>query len=446
MSEKHPFIEQLERHAAVMNWGMDRLAAAADLPKSTIASWRRRNGPPREWQSVVKVAQALGLNMEQTDAMLSAAGQPPLRRLVVMAKAEADEYLLARYTDAAESLANVVVDVAQHEPSPHSPEMEVVAIADVAMRRTRLNTQWIWGVVAVTLVIGGAWTWQQFRSQTDCLGTEPGMCEVAAGPFLRGSTEQDLVTLAELCTQFDAGCEADFFRDELPQASVTLDGFYIDRFEVTNRDFQRFVDADGYVTTAENVGFSMIWDAVERTSTQIDGANWRNPGGPGTTVADIMDHPVVHVSWQDANQYCRWAEKRLPTEAEWEKAARGEHGFLFPWGNEWDSDAGAYVDDATRPLAKVGSYPQGASPYGVEDMLGNVSEWVNDWYDDTYYERSESLLNPQGPATPANPIRVRRGGGRATRAGFLHTAWRIAWPAPVDTTNDLLGFRCAKDF
>ena len=96
-------------------------------------------------------------------------------------------------------------------------------------------------------------------------------------------------------------------------------------------------------------------------------------------------------------------------------------------------------------MAPVGSYPKGISPYGVYDMLGNVTEWVADWYDETYYTKTDSLLNPQGPKIPAQKIRVRRGGGRSTKAGYLHTAWRIVDPPSTDTTNDTLGFRCAKD-
>ncbi|MCB9136766.1 MAG: SUMF1/EgtB/PvdO family nonheme iron enzyme [Caldilineaceae bacterium] len=450
MIELHPFVELLDRHMGIMNWGIDRLATASDIPKSTIASWRRRNGAPRDWQSVVKLALALGLTEQQTDALLEAAGQPPLRRLLRTPKTEADERLLAGYTMTELSLpepetqrsTSGVEAQAGEEPFPPAQPVSAVDAARGGNRNLYLGL----GIALGVLVIFGLSLWRGTHFVSSCAGNRPGMCEVPAGPFLRGSTEEDLARFDELCIRFEAGCQSDFFRDEMPQTSVTLDGFYIDRYEVTNRQFHRFADATSYVTTAERAGSSMVWDPLARESNDVEGANWRSPGGPGATTADIMDYPVVHVSWEDANQYCLWADKRLPTEAEWEKAARGENGLLFPWGNDWQPDYGAYVDEMTSPLAEVGSYPRGASPYGAEDMLGNVSEWVNDWYGERYYADPESLLNPQGPATPVEPARVRRGGGRATRAGFLHAGWRIAWPASVDATSDLLGFRCADDF
>lgn len=282
--------------------------------------------------------------------------------------------------------------------------------------------------------------------------TQAGMCDIPEGNFLRGSKPEDIRYFIKLCGQADIKCATDDFEDELPQREVYLSRFRIDQYETTNQEFKRFVDATGYKTTAEEKGDSDIWNDTKRMFVRTAGADWSHPGGPGTSMIDRLNYPVVHVSWKDAKIYCESVHKRLPTEAEWEKAARGSQGWLFPWGNTWkqtDETRSNYVHaDVAPPLAPVGSYPSGASPYGVQDMLGNVSEWVADEYDDSYYGRNESLINPQGPTISANKAHVRRGGGRSTRGGFLHTTWRITqstFSDPNETRNDVLGFRCAQN-
>ena len=212
-----------------------------------------------------------------------------------------------------------------------------------------------------------------------CTSTKAGMCDIPTGEFLRGSTPEQIQYFEELCVLADAGCTATLFGDELDQTVVRLDGFRIDQYEVTNQDFQKFIDANPQVrTAAEEHGYSYVWNDNIRRYKKMDGADWRHPGGPGTSIADYMNYPVVHVAWADAQAYCEWVGKRLPTEAEWERAARGTQGLLFPWGNEWnreDESRGNYVHDEFAPLLKeVGSFPNGVSPDGVHDMLGNVSE------------------------------------------------------------------------
>jgi formylglycine-generating enzyme required for sulfatase activity len=174
------------------------------------------------------------------------------------------------------------------------------------------------------------------------------MILVPAGEFIMGS-DRELET-------------------ERPQRKVYLPDFYVYRYPVTNAEFESFVKATGHVTAAEKDG---------------DRADWRHPRGPESSIAaSKWRHPVVQVSWNDAQAYCQWAGKRLPTEAEWEKAARGTDGRTWPWGNRWvdgqcnTSEAG--VGDTTA----VGRYSlAGDSPYGVADMAGNVFEWTADWYE-----------------------------------------------------------------
>jgi serine/threonine-protein kinase len=239
--------------------------------------------------------------------------------------------------------------------------------------------------------------------------------------------------------------------DKSPLRPVFVSDFWIDQTEVTNAMFANFVGDTGYVTDGERNGGSLIWDADnERVLT--DGANWRQPRGPSSSIAGLDDHPVVQVSWNDADAYCRWAGRRLPTEAEWEKAARGDSSYKYPWGDQnpaghllnfaerslGRSWADGSTDDGYRFTAPAGSYPAGASPYGIYDMGGNVYEWVNDWYGADYYAVSETN-DPRGPANGEK--RVLRGGSWVSSDVYNRTTFRLL-QAP-DESTDAYGFHCA---
>ena len=209
-----------------------------------------------------------------------------------------------------------------------------------------------------------------------------------------------------------------------PAHSVDLPAYEIDRFEVTNDEFARFTDEAGFVTYAE-----------ENSS-----KNWRDAAD-----AKGGNHPVVYVTWDDAVAYCEWAGKRLASEAEWEKAARGEDGRLYPWGDDFPAadqvdQFGNFYETGLRSTFPVGAFEAGASPYGVYDMAGNVREWVADYF-----------LAYEGAAADADPFfgeenRVNRGGGWFDgEDGEVVTVYNRNAGPPGTSANDDIGFRCARD-
>ncbi|MBI4864141.1 MAG: SUMF1/EgtB/PvdO family nonheme iron enzyme, partial [Candidatus Riflebacteria bacterium] len=226
--------------------------------------------------------------------------------------------------------------------------------------------------------------------------------------------------------------------DERPVHTVYLDAFFIDKHKVSNRRFARFVQATGYTTEAETGGGGYYDDGRRfRPDSRV---NWRSPFRPGDPIEDRMDLPVVQVSWNDAVAYCRWAGKRLPTEAEWEKAARGGlSGAGGPAGRrepQWSATRGP-GGGSPRPSISVGSYaPNG---YGLWDMGGTVWEWCADWYDKEYY-RASPRRNPLGPA--AGSDRVLRGGSWGDHDPQV--LWSIRNSYVPSVRSGSCGFRCAR--
>ncbi len=198
-----------------------------------------------------------------------------------------------------------------------------------------------------------------------------------------------------------------------PAHQVDVPAYKIDKFEVTNADFKKFVDATGYRTDAEKAG-DKNWSAF---------------------AAGKDNHPVVKVSWNDAGAFCQWAGKRLPAEAEWEKAARGTDQRAYPWGNDWDPQKANVKESGLRGTTAVGSYPAGASAAGVMDMAGNVWEWTSD------------LAKPYPGNTTASKLYgpnlyIIRGGGWFDEKAQVASYYRNS--AVATTANDDLGFRCAQ--
>jgi formylglycine-generating enzyme required for sulfatase activity/tRNA A-37 threonylcarbamoyl transferase component Bud32 len=229
--------------------------------------------------------------------------------------------------------------------------------------------------------------------------------------------------------------------DERPVHPVYLDDFWIDRHEVTNERFARFVAETDYQTDAEKAGWG--WVRIDSEWEQVSGADWRHPHGPDSSNEDKMNHPVVLVSWHDADAYCRWAGKQLPTEAQWEKAARGpdlDTKHNYAWGDKFDPFKANTKETGLNDTTPVGTFsPQGDSPYGAADITGNVWEWVADWYGSDYYKQSPSN-NPTGPST--GTYKVLRGGSWLFDEVYARTAFR--YNVRPDYTYDFTGFRCSR--
>jgi formylglycine-generating enzyme len=278
--------------------------------------------------------------------------------------------------------------------------------------------------------------------------------------------------------------------DSRPVHRVHVDGFWMDATEVTNREFAKFVKATGHVTVAERkpraedfpgappenlVAGSVVFsppdhavplDTHFRWWTYIQGADWRHPEGPGSGLEGRDQHPVLHVAYEDVEAYANWAGKRVPTEAEWEFAARGGlAGQVYPWGNEFMRDGkwmanthqGHFPNEDTRAdafhgAAPVAQYPPNA--YGLYDVAGNVWEWTSDWYRDDYYaelEKSGVARNPQGPAEsldrsePGVAKRVHRGGSFLCTEQYC-SRYMVGTRGKGDlsTGTNHLGFRLVK--
>jgi serine/threonine protein kinase len=256
------------------------------------------------------------------------------------------------------------------------------------------------------------------------------MVKVKAGKFIMGTGKKNIETIARSFPDItkNAGWRK-MFDDEIcgkGELKIFLDEFWIDRHEVTNKEYRKFIMANP------------SWKKSNVRKEYHDGNYLKYWSGDDCPVGK-QNHPVVHISWYAAAAYAEWKGKRLPTEAEWEKAARGTKGRIWPWGNIWNKLSLNSNESGIMDTVPVESFIEGKSPYGVYDMLGNVWEWCNDWYSKTYYDYSP-LKNPKGP--PGGNSRVIRGGSYNSFSNRLHlTNRRYIEPT---TASYSIGFRCAK--
>lgn len=314
----------------------------------------------------------------------------------------------------------------------------------------------------------------------DSLKTPPGMVWIPGGKLKQGAVDQDKMAMEH----------------EKPAIDVVVDGFFMDITEVTNAQFKKFVDETGYVTTAERAidweelkkqvpeGTEKPHDSVlqpgaltfKKTKSSVPnlydfsqwwdwtiGADWRHPNGPNSSIDGKDNYPVVQVSYEDALAYCEWAGRRLPTEAEWELAARGgNEGTTFFWGddstvlqeraNTWEGEFPVTNTkvDGYELWAPVKSYPP--NEYGLYDMAGNVWEWTSDWYNGNYYKNVKAtgavLKNPTGalePFTPNNPYareKIIKGGSFLCSASYC-ASYRVSakMGSSTDSSLEHTGFR-----
>lgn len=322
---------------------------------------------------------------------------------------------------------------------------------------------------------------EPFATKNQPTSKIPGMVWIDGGTFSMGTNETDA------------------YSHERPAHQVTVDGFWMDETEVTNAQFQKFVDATGYLTIAERkptweeiqtqsppgtprpadslfVAGSLVFDPPGQPVMLNDysqwwrwlpGADWKHPDGPESDLSGRLQYPVVHVAFDDAKAYCVWAGKRLPTEAEWEFASRGgEKQQRYAWGNEIKLDGrfmantfqGGFphansMEDGFEMAAPVKSFS--ANAYGLYDMIGNLWEWTSDWYDVNYFQnlsKQKVSLNPEGPATSNDPNepyalkRVTKGGSYLCADDYCVNYRPSARQGTAfDSGMSNVGFRCVKD-
>lgn len=279
------------------------------------------------------------------------------------------------------------------------------------------------------------------------------MIELKGGRFLMGTDDEE-----------------GFIDDgEGPVREITLSSFYIDETTVTNFQFSEFVKATGYITEAERFGWSFVFIGLlsEKDKEKnfkvaaqtpwwcaFPEARWNQPEGAGSQITERMNHPVVHVSWNDAMAYCKWSDKRLPTEAEWEYAARGGLAQKkFPWGDNLMQDnvhhcniwQGKFPDDNSMEDGYFGTAPAKSfapNNFGLYNTSGNVWEWCNDWFSADFHKNG-AAFNPEGPAT--GQAKVMRGGSFLCHHSYCNR-YRVAARSKntPDSSCSNIGFRCAK--
>lgn len=292
------------------------------------------------------------------------------------------------------------------------------------MERQRL---WVGRFLSLCVILAnGGLTWAE-------TGLPKDMVYIPHGPFTMGIEKTAPPKPTRDMTAYEkrmaAPWSAEAFHDESPARTVYLDAYLIDKYEASNHSYRAFIHATGHAAPA-------YWDDPR---------------------LNRPEQPVVGVSWYDAKAFCDFYGKRLPTEAEWEKASRGPHMNLYPWGNEFDPLKSNFGKQR-ESTAPVDAYAEGVSHYGVYNMAGNVFEWVADWYDPRYYSRSQTTSNPTGPEHPVwlggtgtyvdrltvGEKRVIRGGSWIAPAATLRTTHRF-WNNPLNNSYGVgLGFRCAQ--
>jgi formylglycine-generating enzyme required for sulfatase activity len=265
----------------------------------------------------------------------------------------------------------------------------------------------VWAVLSVVVVLSAA-----------ILHRRGGMALAGAASTSSSGTTDEVERVLIPAGEFTMGHNSGY--DTLPVRRINLPAFYIDKYEVTNKRYKRFIDATGYKVpwSQDPAAAAYVWDWQQRIY----------PQGRG-------DDPVVLVSWDDAQAFCAWAGKRIPTEAEWEKAARGPQGKPYPWGNDWAKGKANSAESGIKQTAPMGSFKEDVSEYGVHDLAGNVSEWVEEWF-------APYPGNPMTSYEERNKYRVLRGGSW-DYAHSIANGYHRQYALPQSQMT-AIGFRCVK--
>lgn len=269
--------------------------------------------------------------------------------------------------------------------------------------------RFIWGLLALVIIIGFMGCDKKSSAPEISLDD---MILIPAGTFLMGSSDEEVTSVVRALGGGELGPDVQWFAAERPQQEMHIDEFYIDKYEITNAQYKKFIEATGH-------SLPRHWEG-------------------GTYPEGKAEHPVVYVSWEDATAYCQWVGKRLPNEFEWEKASRGTDARIWPWGNTFDitkCNVESWEGSGSRP---VGSYPEGVSPYGVYDMAGNVWEWTSSWY--KAYPGSDYTTTEFG-----EKLRVLRGGSwyHYNSLGPIGARCASRDRAVPQSVSYVAGFRCA---
>ena len=325
-----------------------------------------------------------------------------------------------------DSIPPYLKSVTLFETQGNLPASVTLAVQRIASIRHRQIMQWVVGALAIATLIGiaaysslpdrtkgssvaGALSANGNAPTAESAATSPASHEVA--PTITGTDGAPGVLIP--AGQFIMGDD-----ENSPQREIYVDSFYLDQHEVTIARYARFLKATSAAETP------LEWES----------ANVRTDG----------ELPVIGVDWNEANAYCHFAGRRLPSEAEWEKAARGTDGRKFPWGNESPNPSRANYENSSSKvygggLTTVGHFPLGQSPYGVDDLAGNAAEWVADWYSESFVRGD--VRNPHGPETGTG--KVIRGGGRFEPAYLINATKRYS--GSRENRDEQIGFRCARD-
>lgn len=345
------------------------------------------------------------------------------------------------------AMADATIDVgAVEKPAPPK-----IAKAPAAAEKKKPPMAMIAAIIAFVLIAGGVGGY--FFLKKGPTGTDQTTAETpttaapenksAAAPkvgpgqknargFNEVKNQKDVsIMVAIPAGEFTMG--SDKYSAERPVQKINLDSYYIDKYLVTNEKFAKFVEESKYKTDAEKEGAGNV--RIGRRWKKVDGASWKKPDGL-TAIDGKENHPVSQVSYNDASAYCKWAQKDLPTEAQWEKAARGLDGNEYPWGNSDPNDTSANFDNIVGTTTPVTEYEKGQSVYGVQDMAGNVYQWCKDWYGTA----ERAAKNPTGPKEGKE--RVIKGGSFIEGMESLRSANRDRYEP--NYSSFLFGFRCTS--